>query len=110
MTDVVSAGSSDELERLRLLVGPSEVDYASLRAGRDAAQEVAKQAMAESGELSGRLEEMSVQLSRARQDQDVLLLRAEMGSWQRIVDRVRRRWATSVTPRVSGLVGRLRSS
>ena len=110
MTDEAPAEYGDELERLRALVGPSEVAYESLRADRDAAQQIAKAAMAETGGLRGRLTEMSVQLSRARQDQEILLRRADMAPWRRVVDRCHRRWSTSVVPRASRVADRFRSS
>lgn len=95
-----------ELDRLRNLVGPSERAYAELLADRDQAQQIARVAMAQAGKLNGRLTEMSVQLSRARQDQDALLLRARMTPWHRVVDRTKRRWSTSVISRVSRVVDR----
>lgn len=95
-----------ELERLRALVGPSEESYEALRVDRDQARAAAKEALAETGELRGRIEEMSVQLSRARQDQDVLLRRAEMTPLGQVRDRVARRWRTSVVPRVHRLTRR----
>lgn len=98
----------DEMERLRALVGPSEVAYEALRADRDAAQLEAKQATAEAGALRGTIEEMSVQLSRARQDQDLLLRRAAMTPARRAADRFVRRWTTSVVPRADRLWRRLR--
>lgn len=99
-----------ELDRLRGLVGPSERSYEALRADVDAAQLVAKEALAEAGELRGTIEEMSVQLSRARQDQDLLQRRARMTPLGRVSDRVVRRWRASVVPRVQGIVARVRSS
>lgn len=93
----------DEIERLRRLVGPSERSYESLRADRDAAQRVARDARAEVGELRGRIEEMRVQLARARQDQDVLLQQAAMRPVARTLDRLRRRVTTSVVPRLTRL-------
>ncbi len=110
MIDVTPAEPGDELERLRALVGPSEVAYEALRADRDAAQQITRRAMAETGELRGRLTEMSVQLSRARQDQEILLRRADMAPWRRVLDRGRRRWSTSVVPYVSRVADRFRSS
>lgn len=97
-----------EIERLRAMVGPSEVAYEALRADRDAAQLVAKQATAEAGALRGTIEEMSVQLSRARQDQDLLLRRAAMTPARRAADRLVRRWTTSVVPRAERLWRRFR--
>lgn len=110
MTDDEAAEANEQLARLRALVGPSEVAYESLLVDREAAQNVAKQALAESGELRGRIEEMRVQLARARQDQDVLLLRAELVPWRQVVDRLHRRWMTSVAPRASRLTDRVRST
>ncbi len=98
----------DELERLQALVGPSEVAYQALRADRDAALAVAKHATAEVGVLRGTIEEMSVQLSRARQDQDLLLRRAAMTPARRVVDRFVRRWSTSVVPRLERSWQRMR--
>ncbi len=100
------AMSESELERLRALVGPSETDYEALRADRDEAQEVARRAEQEAGKLRGELAEMSVQLSRARQDQDVVQRQAAMTPTARAIDRVRRRWRTSITPRIRRLTGR----
>ena len=89
-----------EIERLRTLVGPSEVGYEALRADRDEAERVARGALLELGELRGRMLELGVQLSRARQDQDVLLSRIEMSAAERILDRLARRWSLSVAPRL----------
>jgi hypothetical protein len=101
---------ADELARLRSLVGPSEVAYEALRVDRDAAQMVARDALAETGELRGTIQEMRVQLARARQDQDVLLRRAQMTPTRRTLDRAVSRWRTSVAPRAAQLLGRFRPS
>ena len=95
-----SVSDETELERLRRLVGPSEADYAALRADRDAAERVAREAELEAGRLRGHIVELSTQLSRARQDQDLLQRQIEMTDWERLADRVQRRWATSVVPRL----------
>lgn len=95
-----------ELERFRALVGPSEIAYSDLLRDRDESQRIARDALAELGELRGQIEEMSVQLSRARQDQDVLLQRAAMTGFGQIADRAKHRWRTSVTPRLSKLLPR----
>ncbi len=71
VTDL-DADERAELERLRSLVGPSEVDYATLRADVVAASEMAKQAELEAGRLRAHVEQMSTDLWRARQDQDHL--------------------------------------
>lgn len=92
--------AAEELDRLRTLVGPSEVSYEALVSDRQHAERVAREALAETGDLRGRIEEMSVQLSRARQDQDVLLQRSAMTPAGRTKDRVVRRWHTSVVPRL----------
>lgn len=70
------------------------------------AEGVAKQAAFESGELRGQLTEMSVQLSRARQDQDLLQQRVEMNGLERMLDRGKRRWAASGAPRLKKITGR----
>ena len=97
-----------ELERLRTLVGPSEVAYEALRADCDHAVRAARAAELEAGDLRGRIAEISVQLARARQDQDTLLRRAEMSAPQRFVDRVRGRVRRSVVPRVRSLAAKVR--
>lgn len=94
---------SAELGRLRVLVGPSEIAYEALVADRDAAIEAAKAATLEVGELRGQLTEMSVQLSRARQDQDLLLRNLEMNGVERMLDLGKRRWTSSVAPRLKRL-------
>ncbi len=95
--------AADELERLREMVGPSETSYAELREDRDQAVHAAKQASAEAGELRGHIVDLSVQLSRARQDQEYAQVSAAMSPAERLVYRARRRVATSVTPRLTGL-------
>lgn len=89
-----------EIERLLELVGPSEASYEALRADRDEAQRVARAAVFEAGELRGRIVELGTQLSRARQDQDLLQRRIEMSSTERVLDRIAQRWAKSVVPRL----------
>jgi hypothetical protein len=93
----------EELERLREMVGPSETSYTALREDRDQAVQVAKEATAEVGELRGHIIDLSVQLSRARQDQEYQQVSAAMGPAERVEYRARRRWATSVTPRLAGV-------
>ena len=95
-----AVSEASELERLRELVGPSETSYAELRTDRDAARAVARDAEAEAGRLRGQIVEMSAQLSRARQDQDLLQRQIEMTGLERLADRVQRRWVTSVLPRL----------
>ncbi len=97
---MIGVSELSEIERLRALVGPSETDYVARRADRDEAARGAREALLEVGELRGRMIELGVQLSRARQDQDLLLRRIEMSSAERIVDRVSRRWSASVAPRL----------
>lgn len=94
---------SVELARLRVLVGPSEASYEALIADRDRARDLAKSAAMEVGELRGQLTEMSVQLSRARQDQDLLLRTVEMNGVERMLDLGKRRWTSSVSPRLKRL-------
>ncbi|MEP1125038.1 MAG: hypothetical protein ABJH68_14235 [Ilumatobacter sp.] len=96
-----------ELERLRELVGPSETSYASLREDRDEAVRVAKEAMADAGELRGHIVDLSVQLSRARQEQEYQEVSAAMTPAERVVYRARRRWATSATPRLAAAYRRV---
>jgi hypothetical protein len=62
----------DELERLRSLVGASEVSYRAALLDRAEAQRVARDAVAEVGTLRGEIVELGVEASRARQDQDSL--------------------------------------
>ena len=85
-----------ELDRLRNLVGPSETAYAELLADRDEAQRVARNASAEVGELRGHIVELNTQVSRARQDQDVLQRRIKMTATERFLDRAQQRWTVSV--------------
>jgi phage shock protein A len=96
----------EELERLRALVGPSELSYHALLRDRFEAQRTAQEASAQAGALRGKIVELGVQVSRARQDQEVLLRRAAMTPTRRTVDRIHGRWATSVVPRVKRLTGR----
>lgn len=59
-----------EVERLRALVGPSELSYVELQQDLLAARDAARGAEAEAGVLRGRTVELEVALARARQDQD----------------------------------------
>lgn len=102
--------AAEELERLRELVGPSEASFAALREDRDQAVQLAKEAVAEAGELRGHIVDLSVQLSRARQDQEYQQVSAAMGPAERAAYRVRRRIATSVTPRLAGVVRRAKQA
>jgi len=103
MPAVDATDGSDELERLRDLVGPSETSYAELLQDRNQAVLAAKQASAEAGELRGHIVDLSVQLSRARQDQEYQQISATLSRPALVAYRVRRRIATSVTPRVAAL-------
>ena len=89
-----------ELERLQRLVGPSETSYTELLADRDEAQRVARVALAETGELRGHIVELNTQVSRARQDQDLLQRHIEMTGTERLLDRAQQRWTMSVVPRL----------
>jgi chromosome segregation ATPase len=93
-----------ELERLRWLVGPSEQAYADLRADVDGARAAAREAAAEAGRLRGELAEMRVELARARQDQDTLQRRHEMGALEHLADLVREGWHEVVRPLVGSLL------
>ena len=95
-----AVSDESELERLRSLVGPSEISYAELLADRDEAQRVARDAGIEVGELRGHILELNTQVSRARQDQDLLQRRIEMSGWERLLDRAQQRWTMSVVPRL----------
>ena len=95
-----AVSDASEVERLRSLVGPSETSYAQLRADRDEAQRLARDAVMELGELRGHIQELNTQVARARQDQDLLQRRIEMTGWERALDRVQRRWTMSVVPRL----------
>ena len=97
MPDVSDAA---ELERLRELVGPSETSYIALRDDRDAAARLARDAELEAGRLRGHIVELSTQLSRARQDQDLLQRQIHMTGWERLADRLQRRWTASIVPRL----------
>lgn len=59
-----------EVERLRALVGPSELSYVDLQQDLLAASDVARGAEAAAGVLRGQIAELDVALARARQDQD----------------------------------------
>jgi len=59
-----------EVDRLRQLVGPSELSYDELRQDLLAARDAAKGAEAAAGVLRGQNAELQVALARARQDQD----------------------------------------
>lgn len=59
-----------EIDRLRVLVGPSEQSYADLHQDLLAARDTAKGAEAAAGVLRGRVLELEVALARARQDQE----------------------------------------
>ena len=100
MNAVPDATDDSELERLRRLVGPSETSYEQLLVDRDEARCVARDALSEVGELRGHIVELNTQVSRARQDQDLLQRRIEMTGWERALDRVQRRWTSSVVPRL----------
>jgi outer membrane murein-binding lipoprotein Lpp len=104
--DEAAGELSAEVERLRALVGPSEVDFGALQRDRDEARATARAAEMEAGQLRGRIAEISVQLARARQDQDLLLRRIEMTTVERLIDRTRHRLQISVVPRVKRLAGR----
>lgn len=97
---------SEEVERLRNLIGPSERGYLALRNDVEAAEAHAREASAEAGALRGQLAEMRVQVSRARQDQELALRQIDMTPAERLADRASRRWASSVVPRVRRITQR----
>ncbi len=96
-----------ELERLRRLVGPSEIGYRELRDDVIAASTEAKSAVLESGRLRGELTEMSVQLARARQDQDMLQRRRDMGPVGYLGDLAQEYWRASLRPALGTALRRL---
>jgi predicted nucleic acid-binding Zn-ribbon protein len=61
-----------EVERLRVLVGPTEASYDDLRQDLLAARDAARDAEAAAGRLRGEVAELNVALVRARQDQEHL--------------------------------------
>ena len=96
-----------ELERLRTLVGPSEIGFAELRDDVVAASAEAKLAVLEAGRLRGELAEMSVQLARGRQDQDVLQRRRDMGPISYLADLAEEYWRASLRPALGSALRRL---
>lgn len=89
-----------ELERLRALVGPSELGYATLSDDVAAASAMAKNAELEAGRLRAHVEQLSTDLWRARQDQDLIVRRREMTLPAYLRYRVARRWRISAAPRL----------
>lgn len=96
-----------ELERLRALVGPSEIAFRELRDDVFEASAQTKLAALESGRLRGELAEMTVQLARARQDQDARERRAEMGPISYLGDLAREYWHASLQPALGAALRRL---
>lgn len=92
-----------ELARLRELVGPSEIDYRTLRDDVRAATEMARAAESEAGRLRAHVEQLSTDLWRARQDQDLIVRRREMTLPAYLRYRVARRWRISAAPRLRRL-------
>lgn len=101
--DALDTDERAELERLRALVGPSELGYETLRADVDAASAQAKAAELEAGKLRAHIEQLSTDLWRARQDQDLIVRRREMTLPQYLRYRVVRRWRMSAAPRLKRL-------
>lgn len=99
--------TDDELSRLRALVGPSEISYLQIKEDLEAASSATRAAVLDAGRLRGELTEMSVQLARARQDQDVMQRRRQMGLVAYGADLVREFWAEAVRPIVAKAVRRL---
>lgn len=100
------SSGDDELERLRELVGPSEAGYRQLAADLDAAVAQTRTAELEAGELRGRLAEMSVQLARARQDQDTMERRREMSAGAHLADLCGEYWREVIRPSLARLARR----
>ncbi len=106
MVDAVTdldAEERAELRRLRELVGPSEIDYATLLADVEAATAAAKRSELEAGRLRAHIEQLSTDLWRARQDQDLIVRRREMSLPAYVRYRVARRWRISAAPRLRRL-------
>ena len=98
--------ADDELARLRALVGPSEVAYAQLDDDLRAASDQLREAALVTGQLRGELTEMSVQLARARQDQDTMQRRTTMGPMAHLADLCREYWHDAVRPAAGRLLRR----
>lgn len=81
--------ASEELDRLRALVGPTESSYVELRDQLAAAQDAVRAAEAENGRLRGRITELELDLHRARQDQ-FHLQRLALSPVRRVVHAARR--------------------
>lgn len=107
MTDL-DPDERTELERLRALVGPNELAYATLCADVEAASAQAKDAELEAGRLRAHVEQLSTDLWRARQDQDLIVRRREMSLPAYLRYRIARRWRISAAPRLRLLGERLR--
>ena len=67
MVEPEIAALRDEVERLRRLVGPSEVAYAELADDVMAASDLAKQSEADAGALRGQVAELQAALAGATQ-------------------------------------------
>lgn len=78
-----------EVSHLRALVGPSEATYRELAAAAEVAERVVREHDAELGRLRGQIAEMSVQLARARQEQEWALVGRRRG--RELVGRLARR-------------------
>ena len=96
-----------EFQRLRSLVGPSETDFRELRDDLIAASAQTMRAEIEAGRLRGELAEMSVQLARARQEQDTMERRREMGPVTYLADLASEYWRASLRPVVGTYLRRL---
>lgn len=99
---------ADEVARLRELVGPSEIAYETLQDDVRAASDMAKEAELEAGRLRAHVEQLSTDLWRARQDQDLIVRRREMTLPAYLRYRVARRWRISAAPRLRLLAERVR--
>lgn len=106
------ANDESEIEVLRALVGPSETDYLQLRADLEEASSAVMAAEMSAGKLRGELAELSVQLARARQDQDTMQRRRDMNAGAYVADLGRELWIEVLRPplaRVARSVGVRRS-
>jgi predicted nucleic acid-binding Zn-ribbon protein len=63
---VIPPATAEELRRLRSLVGHDEASYDQLRSDREAAEQVAKGAESELGQLRGRIVELEAEIEQLR--------------------------------------------
>lgn len=94
---------ASELQRYRSLVGPSERSYREIQDNASASLEQARQATHDAGRLRGELQEMSVELARARQEQDRFQRRRSMSASAYVADLGRECWSEICRPALGRL-------